>query len=269
MPQKHGNETVGVVYNWLDVTESVQAEAMRNRVLAAESATRAQIAFMSRASHELRTPLNAVLGFSQLLQGHPKVVDDAQVKRQVDYIRTAGEHLLALMDDLLQISQLEAGSMKLHVEPLDLGAMLRDTLALMHPQARLRDIVLIEPAPARAWVQGDVTRVRQVLMNLLSNAIKYNVPGGLVRLTLAEQPGRWLLDIADDGPGITAEQTLHLFEPFNRLGAERSGVEGTGLGLVIARQLMLAMNGTIALRSTPGAGSVFTLAWPSAAPAAA
>ncbi|MDE1949907.1 MAG: PAS domain-containing sensor histidine kinase, partial [Burkholderiales bacterium] len=265
-PQRQGATTVGVVFNWLDVTERVQSEELQAQLRAAELAARAKAQFISRASHELRTPLNAVLGFSQLLQRNPIVLADAQIARKVGHIRTAGEHLRALMDDLLQISRVEMGALALEVEPIDLAALLRQTVAIMQPQADQRSVEFVfQPAlPERAWILGDGTAVRRVLMNLLSNAIKYNRPQGRVTLRLAPAEASWGLEVVDTGAGLVPEQVEHLFEPFNRLGAERSGIEGTGLGLAITHQLVQALQGRIEAQSWPGVGSCFTLSLPRA-----
>jgi signal transduction histidine kinase len=257
LPQRQGDRVVGVVYNWLDVTESVDGETLRSQVRAADLVARERAAFIARASHELRTPLNAVLGFSQLMQANDTVSSNASLALQVGHIRSAGEHLRALMDDLMQVSRLDTGAFPLDIEALDFVAVLGEAVALLQPQATVCD-VRIEAVPTLgAWVRGDRTRVLQVLLNLLSNAVKYNRRGGRVGLALRADGGNWHLEISDEGPGLSAQQVDHLFEPFNRLGAERSTTQGTGLGLVITRQLLLAMQGGIKARSLPGRGAAF------------
>ncbi len=264
LPQMLAQQPVGMVFNWLDVTERVQAEALRSQVHAGELAAQTRAQFISRASHELRAPLNAVLGFSQLLELNPLVARDADAMRYVGHIRTAGGHLQALMDDLMQVTQLDAGTLPLRLQVLDMYALACEMLALMQPMADAQGITLVAPASEASPLEvlGDTTRVRQVLLNLLSNAIKYNRARGRVSLRFDTAPGLLRLAIDDTGIGMSAHQLAHLFEPFNRLGAERSATEGTGLGLAITRQLVRAMNGTLDVHSVPDQGSRFVLGLP-------
>ncbi|MBK9362984.1 MAG: PAS domain-containing protein [Rubrivivax sp.] len=257
--------------NW-DVTEAVLAEqAMRERELAvAES--RAKSRFLSRISHELRTPLNAVLGFAQLLREEPAAADAAERRRWLGHIEEAGRHLLALIDDVLDLSRAESGDLRLDLQPVPLGELVAATLPLVERDARTRDVALIvDPAPAGS-VQADPLRLRQVLLNLLSNAIKYNRPGGRVRVSSSRQGGWITLQVADTGRGIDALALRDAFEPFNRLGAEGLGIEGTGIGLAIAKALVEQMHGRIEVQSRAGEGSVFSVTLPlaggEAAPAA-
>jgi len=261
-PQSADGRRVGMVYNWLDVTERVDAEALRSQAHAARLANEAKTVFMSRASHELRTPLNAVLGFSQLLQLQPVVAENGKASAHVQHILRAGTHLLALMDDLLQISRIESGQMRLSIEDVDAGAAVEDAIRLCEPIAAQRDVCMACLCAGTVLVRADRMRLRQVLMNLLSNAIKYNRPGGPVTVRVGLGPMGPVLAVEDGGHGMNAEQLSHLFEPFNRLGAEGSRTEGTGLGLVITRQLVQQMGGSIDVSSTPGSGSVFSLSLP-------
>ncbi len=252
---------VGV--NW-DVTESRTAEVTRQQKLLAERENRAKSQFLSRMSHELRTPLNAVLGFTQLLQESKQPLDRAQ-STHLGHIRSAGEHLLALINDMLDLSSLEAGRLKLDLRPIMLKQIATQALALVEPLAAKNQVQLhLEAAPG--WVLADTTRLRQVLINLLSNAVKYNRPQGKVTLTARASDSFVTLQVSDTGRGLDAEQLAHLFEPFNRLGIESEGIEGAGIGLVIVKGLTQAMGGTISVSSTPGEGTQFQLVLPSAVP---
>jgi len=222
-----------------------------------DAASAAKSAFLSRLTHELRTPLNAVLGFAQLLQASPREPLSELQRCHVAQIRHAGTHLLALVDDLLDIARIESGQIGVTLEAVDLRAALDSALALCQPHAVQREVVL-EAAyrgapvpPARA----DTLRLRQVLVNLLSNAIKYNRIGGCVRIETMTVAGAVQIEVRDTGFGMSGEQVVQLFEPFNRLGRERSGVEGTGIGLALARQLVQLMGATIDISSEVDRGT--------------
>jgi CheY-like chemotaxis protein len=249
-----------------DITEHLRlqdAERARER---AEAANRAKSEFVSRMSHELRTPLNAMLGFAQLLEldrDNPLAGHQTQWTQQIQH---AGWHLLSMINDTLDLSRIESGNLKLQLEPLDVGEMLHAACSLVAQDAQRRGVTLELLPPARALrVEGDMTRVKQILTNLLSNAIKYNVDGGLVRLTGRLRDTHTVeLEVADTGLGMTAQQLSELFQPFNRLGREGSDQEGTGIGLVISQRLAQLMGGSLDVRSTDGEGSVFTLVLPRA-----
>lgn len=231
----------------------------------AETADRGKSELMARVSHELRTPLNAVLGFAQLLSLDEAVHGAPAAAGQVEQIRRAGVHLLQMVDEVLDLARAEAGQLRLKPEPLDLVQLATEALSLAAPLALPEGLALHGPAPAAAiWVEADPTRLRQVLMNLLSNAIKYNRRGGWVRLTLDAPAGaaQARLSVHDSGLGLDAQQLRGLFEPFNRVGAEHSSVEDTGLGLAIARRLLRLMGGDLHADSVPGEGSCFTLELP-------
>jgi signal transduction histidine kinase len=262
VPQRVGDACVGVVLNWSDNTEQVHGARLRAEAAAALRASVEKSDFMSRASHELRTPLNAVCGFSQLLALNPRVQADPAALRQVGLINVAGNHLAALVDDLMQLSRVETGQLQLRDEAVDLAACAREVIALIALEAEQRQVQLFVDVPTTALVRGDRTRVRQVLLNLVSNGVKYNRPGGTVQLTVRGADAAWAAAVRDTGVGLSPEQQAHLYEPFNRLGAERLHVEGTGLGLTISRHLVLAMKGTLHMDSTVGVGSCFTLTLP-------
>ena len=258
----HGNNT--------QLEESVAARtaelARANEELKAakERADRANAAkteFLSRMSHELRTPLNAILGFAQLLEG-----DDLtpQQDYSVQHILNGGHHLLGLINEVLDLARIEAGRVDLAIEPVDVSDVVAESVALIHPIAAERNVEIIEPVreyPA-VKVAADRPRLKQVLLNLLANAIKYNTYGGNVRVTWAVHDQLLRLTVADTGEGIPAEDIARLFIPFERLGAEKTGTEGTGLGLSVCKQLIESMQGTIEIESEVGRGSSFTIALP-------
>ena len=234
---------------------------------AAEQANHSKSAFLARMSHELRTPLNAVLGFSQLLALNDAVAAAPAALAQLRHIREAGEHLLAMIDEVLDLARIESGNLHMSFETIELSGLTAECLKLVAPMATRHAVTLHEDAgPGEQWVKGDRTRLRQVVVNLLTNAIKYNRSGGRVDLCLdtVTDTGQVSIAIRDTGKGLTPHQIAGLFRPFNRLGAETSGVEGTGLGLVIARQLVEAMHGELSVDSVPGEGSVFTATLPQA-----
>jgi PAS domain S-box-containing protein len=256
-------ELTRIVVTFADITALKKAEQLRAERDAAALASRSKSDFLSRVSHELRTPLNAILGFGQLLQLDPAVTASPPTRERVEHVLAAGRHLLAVVNDILDLTRAETGSLALAREVLEVGPLARECMTLVQPEADRRGVrleLVTRTADCRAW--GDPNRLRQVLMNLLSNAIKYNRVGGRVTVRLHCDANSIHAAIEDTGPGLTPEQVAALFQPFNRLGAERSGAEGTGLGLVIARLLMQAMGGDIAVTSEAGAGSSFRLSLP-------
>jgi signal transduction histidine kinase len=220
----------------------------------AEAANRAKSEFLSRMSHELRTPLNAVVGFAQVLR--MKLPEQQQ---QLAHIERAGWHLLALIDDVLDLSRIETGQLVVSADVVDAGEVIADALRMAHEPMKRQRIVVDDRVAGRTdlVVTADATRLRQVFTNLLSNAAKYNRPGGMVTLDARIDGERVTLAVADTGLGMDAAQLAHLFEPFNRLGAESGSVPGTGIGLVITRQLVHLMGGVLRVSSRPGVGSTF------------
>jgi PAS domain S-box-containing protein len=243
-----------------DITDRKAAErAVIAARAEAERANQAKNAFLSRMSHELRTPLNAVIGFGQLLQ-----LDDMEPGQaeSVEQILRAGRHLLDLINEVLDISRIESGTMSLSLEPVHLGSVLADALSLIRPLADEAGVRLISNPSERGdlHVRADQQRLKQVLINLLSNAVKYNRPGGEVSVSCREvADGRIELAVTDTGQGMSPEQLARLFQPFDRLGAEASGVEGTGLGLSLSKGLVEAMSGSIRAQSEPGAGTTMRI----------
>lgn len=248
------------------------AEAERARE-SAEASNRAKSNFLSRMSHELRTPLNAMLGFAQLLELDGERME-ARHTQWIGQIRKAGWHLLEMINDVLDLSRIESGTIKLQLEPLRLEPLLAESMAMVEPQARERGVHLSRAlmGDASLRVFGDSTRIKQILTNLLSNAIKYNREGGEVRLgtrrlEAADGSGLIEVEVSDTGLGMNPDQLAQLFQPFNRLGRERGAAEGTGIGLVIAKLLAERLGGALTVRSAEGVGSTFTLTLPLAADA--
>jgi PAS domain S-box-containing protein len=226
----------------------------------AEQASRAKTDFLSRMSHELRTPLNAILGFSQLLTLGPLAAEQAE---DVEHISRAGQHLLGLIDEVLDLARIESGEMTLAVAPTALAPIVAGATELVASMACERGVTIEEPqVPDSTWVIANQQRLRQVLVNLLANAIKFNREGGTVTLGVEARPDEVSVSVSDTGVGIAADKLARLFKPFDRLGAQ-SGVEGSGLGLALSRELLELMGGTIEVDSQPGVGSTFTVRLPS------
>jgi PAS domain S-box-containing protein len=264
-----------------DVTVRVESE---NRVRAAlaeaeaarDEAQRASVAkseFLSRMSHELRTPLNAILGFGQLLELGELDGEDAE---NVDQILRAGRHLLDLINEVLDVVRIESGSLSLSLEPVDLGDVVAESLDLVRPAAATHGISLRTPNRFHGGaVVADRQRLKQILVNLLSNAVKYNRDGGEVVVDWAAEPAAatepgadhgWLrLSVKDTGHGIPGDRLDDVFTPFDRLGAEGTGIEGTGVGLSLTKTLVQALGGRIGLTSELGTGSTFWVDLPAAA----
>jgi PAS domain S-box-containing protein len=241
-----------------DITERKAADAELARAKEeAEQANAAKSEFLARMSHELRTPLNAVLGFGQLLLADVQSEEDRESAEQ---ILRAGRHLLDLINEVLDIARIEAGEFSLSVEPVAVSQAVRESVDLVRAFAEERQISLrVEPpSSCDARVMADLQRLKQVLLNLLSNAVKYNRQRGSVTVSCQRSgEGRLRIRVADTGDGIPPEMVGRLFTPFDRLGAEHQGIEGTGLGLALSRKLSEAMGGTMGVESTPGAGTTF------------
>ena len=262
---EHGVELRRIGVNW-DITQAREAEQAHQERLLAQRESRAKSQFLARMSHELRTPLNAVLGFAQLLLTDKSMPARGEVREQLQHVQAAGEHLLALVNDALDLSSLDTGEIRLDPQVVELGPLHDAAVPMVSALAGTHGVRL-ERGDLRHAVLADATRLRQVLLNLLTNAIKYNRPGGRVRVdshTLGEQA---VLQVRDTGRGMASEQLQHVFEPFNRLGLERKGIEGTGIGLAIVKANVERMGGTVHVQSTPGVGSVFEVRLPCASAA--
>jgi signal transduction histidine kinase/ActR/RegA family two-component response regulator len=237
-------------------------EQLRETRDEAVRATQAKDEFLSRMSHELRTPLTAIIGFGQLLQLEDLNPDDQE---SVDHIVKAGRHLLALINEVLDIAKIETGHLSLSVEPIDLDELLAETTALMGPVAAEAGISFLPAAVTGAGVVADHQRLKQVLLNLLSNAIKYNRPEGLVTLLVQPRGSSIVrISVADTGHGIPEEDRDRVFAAFDRLEAEHTEVEGTGVGLSLSKGLVDAMGGTLDFESAVGSGSTFWVDLPRA-----
>ena len=246
-----------------DVTERIEfQQALIAAREEAERANQAKSEFLSSMSHELRTPMNAILGFGQLMEydaSLPEVHRD-----NVHEILGAGRHLLELINEVLDLARIESGRVDLSLETVEVGSVVEECLSLVSTQAERRSIQLAHQGVEGVSVWADRTRFKQALLNLLSNAIKYNREGGRVSLEVrqAPVPGRVRIRVEDTGRGIPPERLSELFEPFNRLDAEASGIEGTGIGLSLTRRLIELMGGTVEAESEVGVGSAFWIELP-------
>ncbi len=257
-----------------DITERHHLQHATAAGLAESIANRNRSEFLARVSHELRTPLNAVLGFSQLLALEPTVRDSPLVAEQVGLIHSAADHLKSMIDDVLDLARIQSGGFRLVTEDCSVGPLAAECLSWLAANAVARRVSLHLKGQDRILMAvADHSRLRQILINLLSNAIKYNCIGGSVWLALSHEPASdasaagWIcMAVSDTGPGLTQGQIDSLYQPFNRLGAELGEVEGTGLGLSVARDLAEAMGGSLQVQSEVGKGSVFTLRLVAAAP---
>jgi len=236
--------------------------ALRRSKEEAEKANRAKSEFLSRMSHELRTPLNAILGFAQLLEMVPL---DRDKRESVGQILKAGQHLLKLINEVLEISRIEAGRLSLSPEAVLISTAVQETLDLLTPMAVRRKITVRDELATmrRRHVLADQQRLKQVLLNLITNAIKYNSETGTVTISAEEIPGHRLrIRVRDTGPGIKTEYLDKLFTPFERLGAEQTTVEGTGLGLALSKRLLEMMGGSIGVENNPDCGCTFWMDLP-------
>ncbi|HEX3865834.1 MAG TPA: MHYT domain-containing protein, partial [Gemmatimonadaceae bacterium] len=258
-------ELVGMAGVIRDITERRRVEeALRTAREAAEAASRAKSEFLSRMSHELRTPLNAILGFGQLMELEATTPGQ---RESADLILKAGRHLLSLINEVLDITGIESGRLHLSAEPVCVGEAVRETVDLLGPLAKARRIELrVDDVNLdEHYVQSDRQRLKQVLLNLVANAIKYNTDCGYA--SVACEPfgdGRVRIVVTDSGPGIPPEKVGRLFTAFDRLGAEQTGVEGTGLGLTLSKRLAEAMGGDVGVQSYVGIGSTFSITLPRA-----
>ena len=249
----------------LSERRKVEAELTNARTMA-EKANLAKSHFLSSMSHELRSPLNGILGFAQLMESEVPPPTGNQ-KESLAQILKAGWHLLTLINEILDLAKVESGQVPMSREPVGVADILQECLGMVETQARQRGIILRCPDPdQRTFVLADRTRIKQVLLNLLSNAIKYNVDHGTVEVVCREADrGRVRISVRDTGQGLAPYQVEQLFQPFNRLGQEAGGEEGTGIGLVVAKRLVELMEGVIGVESIVGGGSLFWFDLPAVA----
>ena len=254
---------VGVVE---DITDQLRIEELDRAREAAESANQAKTEFLSRMSHELRTPMNAILGFTQLMQMDAGEPLPPGQRARAQQIAQAGWHLLEMINDTLDLSRIESGSLRLELRNLELAPLLARALALVQGQATERGLAISQRIdPNAASITGDSTRVTQILTNLLSNAVKYNHPGGSLGIEAVRVDQDWVeISVRDTGLGLTDAQRAELFQPFNRLGRERSNLPGTGIGLVISQRLADMMDGSLRAEPVQGPGACFVLRLPAA-----
>ena len=252
---------VGVCF---ETTALREAEAERHARELAERANAAKTEFLSRMSHELRTPLNAVLGFAQLMALDSADALSAAQRERLGHVQAAGWHLLALVNDVLDLARIEAREAPMKPVAVALGAAVSECIAMIAPKAAELGVAVHWDSPALEphAVWADPTRLRQLLLNLVSNGVKYNRRGGWVRVSAARRDGQAVVSVRDNGLGIAAARAGQLFQPFNRAGREASGIEGTGLGLALAKLLVEQMGGAIEFDSTEGQGSEFRLVLP-------
>jgi PAS domain S-box-containing protein len=246
-----------MVGTMIDVTSQRHAESSLRDKRAAELAHIAKSEFLSRMSHEMRTPLNAVIGFTQLLLSRQGTPDPDEVREYAEHVLRAGEHLLALTNDVLDLQHVEEGRVELDTADVPLDSVVAQVIGLLEGAAHERGVRFDNFVPTGVEVRADERRLRQVLMNIASNAVKFNRPAGVVRwsVELDAAQSQVRLSVEDTGSGLKPAQLERLFQPFERLGRETSTIEGTGLGLIIARSLTVAMGGSLHVASSAGVGT--------------
>jgi len=224
----------------------------------ANQANQAKSEFLSAMSHELRTPLNAILGFAQMLDFNPNEPLTLSQKEQVDHITEGGQHLLSLINDILDLAKIESGKLELSMEAVSLSEIIEECLLLISEMAKKRGITISINCAKELNVYADHIRLKQILLNLLSNAVKYNQEKGNIVINTKEKADNQItIAVTDTGLGITKNKQRHLFKPFSRLGNENSSIEGTGIGLSLCKEMVQQMGGSIGLESIGGQGSTF------------
>jgi len=230
---------------------------------AAEAANRAKSSFLANMSHELRTPLNAILGFSQVLESDSGSLSQEQLK-YLSYIKSSGDHLLEMVNDILDLSSIEAGKMEIEKQPLDLKDLLSRTPSVIQSQAKKKGITIeMNLAPELGIIEADGVRIKQVMYNLLSNAVKFTEAGKRIGIDGYTEEDQAVVEVWDEGIGIALEDLEKVFDPFEQvIQADLGKPEGTGLGLAISRRLIEAHGGTLSVQSEKGAGSRFRIVLP-------
>ncbi len=264
LPVRPGTDELGRLADSLLLAESLLADRSAEIIAARDAAvgaTDAKNVFLSHTSHELRTPLNAVLGFAQLLRMSDLNEED---RDSATRILEAGRHLLALINELIDISRIESGDLNLSIESVSVLAAVEDASRLLTPLAAAQFVEIdTDCANAGLTMLADQQRLSQILVNLVSNAVKYGPRDARIQISgLETEPGHAAISVTDAGPGLTAGELERIFVPFERLGASQAGIEGTGIGLPLSKALAEAMGGRLTALSTPGAGSVFTVTLP-------
>jgi len=241
----------------LAISNEKAQDALLKEKFIADKANKAKSEFLSSMSHELRTPLNAILGFSQLLKSDNEAPLSADQQESLGYILSSGHHLLNLINEVLELSAIEAGKMAINIEPLNIKQFVTESLPLLTPLANKANIQMHCSSNIETTVLADVTKLKQVFLNLISNAIKYNHEGGSVSIGWQQKNSMLRINIIDTGVGISESNQHKIFESFNRLGKENSAIEGTGIGLVVIKGIIDLMNGQIGFESIEGEGSTF------------
>jgi signal transduction histidine kinase len=253
-----------------DLTERMEAQerAIQNarRLAEVEALSRAKSQFLASMSHELRTPLNAIGGYTELIEMGLGGSVTEQQREYLARIRSSQQHLLRIINDLLNYSRIESGKLTYEREPVALPAVIEAVSAMIEPQATGKGITLVQPqCPNDLLAIGDRLKIEQIVLNLLSNAVKFTPSKGRVTVACHQSEDRAMITVRDTGPGVPRDRVDDIFEPFVQLGRSLStGPEGTGLGLAISRDLARAMGGDVTLETEPGVGSVFTLSLPKA-----
>ncbi len=267
--RKNSEKELQHAYNELEKRIEERTHELNQAKELAEHHNQTKSEFLSRMSHELRTPMNAILGFAQIMNESRKDPLSDSHKSRLSQILKAGNHLLELINEVLDLARVEAGKITVSLEPINIAELATDVLNVVHPMAEKFNICLIDKITSQnsAHIFADKTRLKQVLLNLLSNGIKYNRKEGSVTLSLEEpKDGTINLLVTDTGMGIPSEKLEKIFVPFDRLDAEGSEVEGTGIGMTISKKLIELMNGRIHVHSTMGKGSQFSVSLPSCDP---